>query len=86
MKTWNAPNPHSCLKEGDTPAWFFFLPKGGNQPQDPSQPGWGGRFQAEADGWYRDVSASADVDPRTFVSQWRGEFQADFATRMAWCK
>ncbi len=24
-KTWTAPNPHSCLKEGDTPSWFFFL-------------------------------------------------------------
>ncbi|MFM7592883.1 MAG: DUF1593 domain-containing protein, partial [Isosphaeraceae bacterium] len=21
-KTWTAPNPHSCLKEGDTPSWF----------------------------------------------------------------
>ena len=23
-KTWTAPNKHSCLKEGDTPSWFFF--------------------------------------------------------------
>jgi hypothetical protein len=26
MKTWTAPNPHGCMKEGDTPSWFFFLP------------------------------------------------------------
>jgi len=26
-KTWTAPNKHSCLKEGDTPSWFFFLPR-----------------------------------------------------------
>src|SRR5262249_10696173 len=25
-KTWTAPNPHSCLKEGDTPSWLYFLP------------------------------------------------------------
>ena len=23
-RTWTAPNPHGCLKEGDTPSWFFF--------------------------------------------------------------
>ncbi|TWT43549.1 hypothetical protein KOR42_44290 [Thalassoglobus neptunius] len=38
-KTWTAPNPHGCLKEGDTPSWFFFLPMGGNDPSDPTQPG-----------------------------------------------
>jgi len=36
LKTWTAPNPHSCLKEGDTPSWFFFLARGGNDPDDPT--------------------------------------------------
>ncbi|WDQ15244.1 DUF1593 domain-containing protein [Rhodopirellula sp. P2] len=84
-KTWTAPNPHGCLKEGDTPAWFFFLPQGGNDPQDPSQPGWGGEFTKQEDGWYRDRAASSSYDPRTSVSRWRPEFQADFAKRMRWC-
>ncbi|HEU5080936.1 MAG TPA: DUF1593 domain-containing protein [Opitutaceae bacterium] len=83
-KTWTAPNPHNCLKEGDTPSWFFFLPRGGNDPADPSHPGWGGQFQKSSDGWYRDLSTEHS-DPRETVSRWRPDFQADFAQRMSWC-
>ncbi|MCB1092538.1 MAG: DUF1593 domain-containing protein [Verrucomicrobiae bacterium] len=86
VKTWTAPNPHGCLKEGDTPSWFFFLPLGGNDPGDPSQPGWGGQFRREPDGWWRDLPIKEGFDPRTTVSRWRTEFQADFAKRMAWCR
>jgi hypothetical protein len=84
-QTWTAPNRHGCLKEGDTPSWFFFLPVGGNDPDDPSQPGWGGRFQRAPDGWWRDPPATDGFDPRTTVSRWRSAFQADFARRMSWC-
>lgn len=85
VKTWTAPNPHSCLKEGDTPSWFFFLPRGGNDPADPSKAGWGGQFQRGPDGWWRDLPAKDGFDPRATVSRWRPAFQADFAKRMAWC-
>jgi len=85
MKTSNAPNPHGCMKEGDTPSWFFFLPKGGNDPADPSKPGWGGQFLRGADGWYHDVPAENGRDPRETVSRWRPDFQRDFAERMLWC-
>jgi hypothetical protein len=85
-KTWTAPNPHACLKEGDTPSWFFFLPLGGNDPGDPAKPGWGGQFQREPDGWWRDLPAKEGFDPRTTVSKWRPDFQADFAKRMNWCR
>lgn len=85
-KTWTAPNKHGCLKEGDTPSWFFFLPLGGNDPDDPSKPGWGGQYRREADGWYRDLPATGEFDPRTTVSRWRPDFQADFARRMRWCE
>jgi hypothetical protein len=84
-KTWTAPNPHGCLKEGDTPSWFFFLPLGGNDPNDPSKPGWGGQFRREPDGWWRDLPVKDGFDPRTTVSRWRADFQRDFARRMAWC-
>ena len=84
-KTNTRPNPHGCLKEGDTPAWFFFLPRGGNTPADPTQPGWGGRYRRAADGWWRDLPFSEELDPRETVSRWRAQFQADFAQRMAWC-
>lgn len=84
-KTWTAPNRYGCLKEGDTPSWFFFLAKGGNDPSDPSKPGWGGQYQRQSDGWYRDLPAKPGFDPRTTISRRRAEFQADFATRMSWC-
>lgn len=84
-KTWTAPNPHGCMKEGDTPSWFFFLPAGENDPADPAKPGWGGQFAREPDGWYRDLPPSKDFDPRSTVSRHRPAFQADFARRMTWC-
>ncbi len=85
VKTWTAPNKHGCLKEGDTPSWFFFLPRGGNNPNDPSKPGWGGQFERQPDGWYRDPVRSDSFDPRSTVSRWREDFQSEFATRMDWC-
>ena len=85
VSTWTAPNPNACLKEGDTPSWFFFLPRGGNDPADPSKPGWGGQFQKEPDGWFRDLPARPGFHPRDTVNRWRQAFQADFAARMAWC-
>ena len=84
MKTWTKPNPHGCLKEGDTPSWFFFLPLGGNDPDDPAKPGWGGRYERSSDGWFRDFPAKEGFDPRETVYRWRPEFQADFARRMTW--
>jgi hypothetical protein len=84
-KTFTAPNPHGCLKEGDTPSWFFFLPRGGNDPSDPTKHGWGGQFRREPDGWWRDLPRHDDFDPRTTVSKWRPDFQSDFARRMSWC-
>lgn len=85
-KTWTEPNPHGCLKEGDTPSWFFFLPSGGNDPNDPTKPGWGGRFERQPDGWHRDAPAENGHDPREAVSRWRPDFQKEFAARMAWCE
>lgn len=83
-KTWTMPNPHGCMKEGDTPSWFFFLPLGGNNPDDPTHAGWGGRFRKTEQGWYRDTGL--DNDPRHTVSRWREDFQADFARRLEWCR
>ncbi|XOV71615.1 MAG: DUF1593 domain-containing protein [Verrucomicrobiota bacterium] len=83
-KTWTAPNPHGCMKEGDTPSWFFFQTKGGNLPHDPTQPGWGGQFRKTDDGWYQDLDSS-EVHPRSTVHRWRPDFQKDFALRMSWC-
>lgn len=85
-ETYTYPSRHGCLKEGDTPSWFFFLPQGGHDPADPAKPGWGGQFQREDDGWWRDVPKRDGFDPRSTVSQHRPAFQADFARRLSWCR
>jgi hypothetical protein len=86
-KTWTAPNPNGCLKEGDTPSWLYFLPTGLNDPAHPEWGGWGGRFRPAGGGLFRDAADTVGTvtDARATVWRWRPAFQADFAARMAWC-
>jgi cellulose-binding protein len=86
-RTWTAPNPHSAIKEGDTPSWFYFLPHGLNHPDHPEWGGWGGRFTSEGGRLYRDAQdRMGDVtDARATVWRWRPAFQADFQARLDWC-
>src|SRR5262249_13417335 len=85
--TWTAPNPHGCLKEGDTPSWFYFLPTGLGDPAHPDWGGWGGRFRQEKGGLYRDATDTVGnlTDARVTGWRWRPAFQADFAARALWC-
>ena len=87
MKTWTAPNPHSTLKEGDTPSWFYFLPIGLSDPAHPEWGGWGGRFQTTPQGVWRDAqdTVGAETHPRATVWRWRPHFQNHFQARMDWC-
>ncbi len=83
MKTWTAPNPHSCMKEGDTPSWFAMLPNGLNFADHPEWGGWGGRFTTADARTFRDA---ADVgDSRASVHRWRPAFQNAFHARLDWC-
>jgi hypothetical protein len=86
-KTWTAPNPHSCLKEGDTRSWLYFLPTGLSDPAHPEWGCWGGRFKSAGGGLWRDATdrVGKATDARATVWRWRPAFQADFAARMAWC-
>lgn len=86
-RTWTAPNPHSALKEGDTPSWFYFLPHGLNDPAHPEWGGWGGRYTASPGGLFRDAEDSVDGvrNARATVWRWRPAFQADFRARLDWC-
>ncbi|MBW3622341.1 MAG: DUF1593 domain-containing protein [Armatimonadetes bacterium] len=86
MKTWTAPNPHSTLKEGDTPSWFYFLPTGLSDPAHPEWGSWGGRFERAAGGLYRDVkdTMGGTTDARATVWRWRPAFQNEFRARMDW--
>ncbi|MBD3390714.1 MAG: DUF1593 domain-containing protein [Chitinivibrionales bacterium] len=87
-ETWTAPNPHGCLKEGDTPAWFYFLDNGLHVPSEPGAGGWGGRYEwSDQYGCYRDARDTVDADTshRATVYRWRSRFQNEFAARMDWC-
>jgi hypothetical protein len=86
-RTWTAPNPHSAIKEGDTPSWFYFLPTGLNAPEHPEWGGWGGRFRRTADRRYRDAEDRiGDVQhARATVWRWRPTYQRDFQARLDWC-
>jgi len=85
--TWTAPNPHSTLKEGDTPSWFYFLPVGLSSPSHPEWGCWGGRFRHEAKGLYVDAVDQVDkvTNARSTVSRWRSAYQNEFQARMDWC-
>lgn len=86
-RTWTAPNPHSAIKEGDTPSWFYFLPTGLTDPAHPEWGGWGGRFVRLKDQLYRDAhdTVGQTTDARAPVWRWRPAFQADFQARIDWC-
>jgi hypothetical protein len=86
-KTWTAPNPHSALKEGDTPSWFYFLRNGLSDPEHPEWGGWGGRFRQVRECFYNDAEDQVGKtrDGRATVWRWREAFQNDFAARLDWC-
>jgi hypothetical protein len=86
-KTWTAPNPDSAIKEGDSPAWLYFLPHGLNDIHHPEWGGFGGRFERGTDGVYRDARDTVGNvnDARATVWRWRSAVQADFAARLDWC-
>jgi len=86
-RTWTAPNPHSALKEGDTPSWFYFLESGLSDPEHPEWGSWGGRFQRKAGLLFVDASddMSGQRHVRATVWRWRPRFQNQFQARMDWC-
>ncbi|MGH8019212.1 MAG: DUF1593 domain-containing protein [Opitutaceae bacterium] len=81
------------VKEGDTPSWFYFLPLGLSDPDQPAWGGWGGRFRLDEGGDYfldgEDIhwsdAADAAVRRKWTVARWRAAYQNDFAARMDWC-
>lgn len=86
-RTWTAPNPHSALKEGDTPSWFFFLRNGLGDPSHPTWGSWGGRFENIGRNIWRDArdTVGNETSARATVWRWRHSFQRQFQARMDWC-
>jgi hypothetical protein len=87
----------NAVKEGDTPSLLHVLPLGLNDPEQPEQGGWGGRFYRTLDRtsgltFWNDISVADTVwhnganvmDRRIAVARWRQQFQNDFAARADW--
>ena len=87
----------NAVKEGDTPSFLHLMPIGLNDPQQPEQGGWGGRFYRTLDRtsgltFWNDISVADTVwystanvmDRRIAVARWRQQFQQDFAARADW--
>ena len=87
----------NAVKEGDTPSFLHLLPLGLNDPAQPEQGGWGGRFYRTLDPtsgltFWNDISVADTVwynggnvmDRRIAIARWRQQFQDDFAARADW--
>lgn len=87
LKTWTEPNPWGCMKEGDTPSWFYFLLNNLQAPEHPDWGGWGGRFSQTGKNQWRDAADKVreTQEARAAVWRWRPYFQAEFQARMDWC-
>lgn len=77
--------------EGDTPSFLHLMPNGLNDPDDPTQVGWGGyhTYDISPDGktyawtnWQNPVKASSSYYEKKF---YQAEFN-DFAARMEWAQ
>ncbi|HEY1064844.1 MAG TPA: DUF1593 domain-containing protein, partial [Pirellulales bacterium] len=68
--------------EGDSPAflWLVSANRGLNDPDDPTQESWGGRFKKDGDRNHYIDGPSAES-----VSKWRKDYQREFAERAEWC-
>jgi hypothetical protein len=68
--------------EGDTPTYLYLISvnRGINDPDDPTQPSWGGQFKRK-----ENTNHYVDGPGPTSVSRWRKDFQKEFQERADWC-
>ena len=68
--------------EGDSPSFLHLVSaaRGINNPEDPTQPGWGGQYTRVAG-----TNHYVDGPGPASIRKWREDFQADFRQRMDWC-
>ena len=68
--------------EGDSPAFLYLVSanRGINNPEDPTQPSWGGQFvRVENTNHYVDGPGGSSI------SRWREDYQKEFMERADWC-
>jgi hypothetical protein len=76
------------VKEGDTPSFFYVLPDGLSDPEQPGWGNWGGRFRPS--GYGNEFIPAEDImgdrlDPLYSIHRWRTAYQNAFEARMDWC-
>ena len=68
--------------EGDSPTFLYLVSanRGINDPEDPTQPSWGGQYKRKDD-----TNHWIDGPGISSISKWRDDFQAEFKERADWC-
>lgn len=68
--------------EGDSPTFMYLVSanRGINNPEDPTQPSWGGQYKRKPD-----TNHYVDGPGGSSISRWRKDFQKEFAQRADWC-
>ncbi len=68
--------------EGDSPAFMHLISanRGINDPEDPSQPSWGGEYKR-----IEGTNHWVDGPGGSTISKWKDDFQAEFKERADWC-
>lgn len=68
--------------EGDSPAFMHLISanRGINDPEDPSQPSWGGQYKRK-----EGTNHWVDGPGGSTISKWKDNFQAEFKERADWC-
>jgi hypothetical protein len=68
--------------EGDSPSFLYLVSanRGINDPEDPTQPSWGGQYVrvAETNHYVDGIGGSS-------ISKWKSAFQSEFKERADWC-
>jgi hypothetical protein len=67
--------------EGDSPAFLYLVSanRGLNNPEDPTQPSWGGQYVRK-----KNTNHYVDGPGASTISRWRHQFQAEFKVRADW--
>ena len=68
--------------EGDSPAFMHLISanRGINDPEDPSQPSWGGQYKRK-----EGTNHWVDGPGGSTISKWKDYFQSEFKERADWC-
>jgi hypothetical protein len=68
--------------EGDSPTFLYLVSanRGINDPEDPTQPSWGGQYVR-----VKNTNHYVDGPGKSSIANWRKDFQQEFKERADWC-